>query len=310
MRLVAFSLILFLTCFYGFSQSQQASAVTGLDHKLKSGIFVKGLPTIGITLPNGTKTKELKDIKASHWDTNRFNPFKDEILTYPFKLTFDDSLYAAPVNKDMVITSRYGWRWGRAHQGIDIDLITGDEVVSMLPGIVRFVGYNSGHGKSIIVRHFNGLETTYAHLSKYAVKVNDTVQMGELLGKGGATGNARGSHLHLIVSYKGTPIHPEYLFNFTKNKGTIRAKEIWVTKTWTRPYFHSSRQRSKLELLKSKDEALASLTKEKEIYVVKKGDTLSRISRRNGVTIRTICVANNIKTTSVLRIGQKLVLDL
>ena len=209
----------------------------------------------------------------------------------------------------MVITSRFGWRNRRAHKGIDIDLITGDEVVSVLDGIVRFARYNSGHGKTIIVRHYNGLETVYAHLSSYKVKVNDTVRRGQILGKGGATGNARGSHLHLIVNYKGIAINPEYLFDFT-GTNKIRSHELWVTQRWTVPYYHSSRQKTKLELLKTKDEAIASLTKEKTIYIVKRGDTLSRISRRNNVSIRSICIANNIKSTSVLRVGQKLMLEM
>jgi len=255
-----------------------------------------------------TEANVFDDITATHWDNNVFNPYKDERIDYPFQVTFSDSVYSGPIIKDKVVTSRYGWRWRRAHKGIDIDLIKGDDVVSMLDGVVRFAKYNSGHGKLVIVRHYNGLETAYAHLSSIRVKANDTVFGGEILGKGGATGNARGSHLHLITSYKGIAINPEYLFGFDKTNN-IRSKEIWVTKKWTKPYLHSPRKTTKLELLLSKDEALASLEREKKIYVVKKGDTLSRISQRNNVSIRSICIANNIRSTSLLRIGQKLYID-
>lgn len=250
----------------------------------------------------------IDDITATHWDNEIFNPYKDERIEYPFQVTFYDSVYSGPIIKEKVVTSRYGWRWRRAHKGIDIDLIKGDDVVSMLDGVVRFAKYNSGHGKLVIVRHYNGLETAYAHLSSIRVKANDTVFGGEILGKGGATGNARGSHLHLITSYKGIAINPEYLFEFDETNN-IRSKEIWVTKKWTKPYLHSPRKTTKLELLLSKDEALASLEREKKIYVVKKGDTLSRISQRNNVSIRSICIANNIRSTSLLRIGQKLYID-
>ena len=247
------------------------------------------------------------DIKSDFWDTKVFNPYKDIEVTFPIRLDFADSSYASPMLGNKVVTSRYGWRKGKAHQGIDIDLVTGDSVFAMLDGIVRFVNYNSGHGKTVVVRHFNGLETVYAHLSKYAVKVNDTVRRGQLLGNGGTTGNARGSHLHLRVNYNGVAINPEYLFDFNDDN-TIRSNELWVTKHWTTPYFHSSKRQSELELLVTENQAVESLKKEKTIYIVKRGDTLSGISRKNNVSIKAICELNKIKTTSILKIGQKLIL--
>jgi murein DD-endopeptidase MepM/ murein hydrolase activator NlpD len=253
------------------------------------------------------KTKTT-DIKASHWETQVFNPYKDEIVKFPIQIIFHDSIFNSPILKDKVVTSRFGWRWRRAHKGIDIDLIKGDDVVSMLDGVVRFARYNPGHGNLVIVRHYNGLETAYAHLSSIVVKPNDTVMGGQIIGKGGATGNARGSHLHLITSFKGVAINPEYLFDFS-GSDSIRSNEIWVTRRWTTPYLHSSKRTTKLELLKSEEEALASLEREKKIYVVKKGDTLSRISQRNNVSIRSICLNNNIKSSSLLKIGQKLYID-
>lgn len=249
------------------------------------------------------------DIMLENWSTNVFNPYKDENIEYPFKITFEDSIYRNPVLIKTVVTSRYGWRWRRAHEGIDIDLITGDDVVSVLDGVVRMARWNGGHGRLVVVRHFNGLETAYAHLSKISVKPNDTVRAGQILGKGGATGNARGSHLHFITSYKGVAINPEYLLDFSEER-KIRAPEIWVTRKWTRPYLHSSKRMTKLELLTTKEEAAASLIKKTEVYVVKRGDTLSHIARRNGTSIRSICVANNIRSNSVLKVGQRLILEL
>jgi murein DD-endopeptidase MepM/ murein hydrolase activator NlpD len=247
-------------------------------------------------------------IKSSHWDNTEFNPYKGETIEFPLQIKFSDSVYNSPILKEKVITSRYGWRWRRAHEGIDIDLVKGDDVVSVLDGVVRFARYNSGHGNLVIVRHFNGLETAYAHLSSIAVKANDTVVGGQILGIGGATGNARGSHLHFITSYKGVAINPEYLFDFD-GTDNVRSNEIWVTKKWAKPYLHSSKQTTKMELLQTEDEAIASVEREKKIYVVKKGDTLSRISQRNRVSIRSICITNNIKSTSLLKIGQRLYID-
>ncbi|WP_347925945.1 M23 family metallopeptidase [Pontimicrobium sp. SW4] len=278
--------------------------------------FPNAKPIASITIDNDSlkssfieKSANTIDIKGEFWDTQKFNPFKDEVVKFPIQIKFEDSIYRSPILDSMVITSRFGWRNRRAHKGIDIDLITGDDVVSILDGVVRFTRYNSGHGKTVIVRHYNGLETVYAHLSSYAVKVNDSVKRGQILGKGGATGNARGSHLHLIVNYKGIAINPEYLFDF-KEANKIRSSEIWVTRRWATPYLHSSKRRTKLELLSTEDEAKASLVKEIKIYVVKRGDTLSHISRRNNVSIRSICIANNIKSTTLLKVGQKLKLEM
>ncbi|MDU8887076.1 M23 family metallopeptidase [Yeosuana sp. MJ-SS3] len=250
----------------------------------------------------------LVNIKAEYWDNTKYNPYQDVELIFPLRIRFDDSSYTSPIGIDKVVTSRFGWRRGRGHKGIDIDLVTGDSIYTMFDGIVRFARYNTGHGKTVVVRHYNGLETTYAHLSKYAVKENDTVKAGDFLGHGGATGNARGSHLHLVINYKGISINPEYLFDFDDDN-TIRAQELWVTKKWTRPAYHNSRRQSKIVPLLSEEEAIASLEKQREVYIVKPGDTLSRISLRNNVTIRSICTTNAIRKNSVLRVGQKLIIE-
>ncbi|WP_246277489.1 M23 family metallopeptidase [Winogradskyella ursingii] len=275
-------------------------------HTLHKNIMVK---EVEIPLVAKNKPIEITDIKSEYWDHTQFNPYRGSKVEFPIQLKFYDSLYSSPIPRKKVITSRYGWRKGKAHQGIDIDLVTGDSVVSMLDGIVRFARYSSGHGNTVIVRHYNSLETAYAHLSKYAVKENDTIKKGQLLGYGGATGNARGSHLHLVVSYKGEYIHPEYIFDFSENN-TIRGQNVWLTKKWTRANYHNSKQLSDLNLLQSEEDALASLADLQQIYIVKPGDTLSRISKRNRIPIEAICSANAIDRNATLKIGQQLVLEL
>lgn len=265
-----------------------------------------------IKLKNSINTANLNDsildIKREYWDNSIYNPFKNVKVDFPIEITFDDSTYTSPINFKKVVTSRYGWRRGRAHKGIDIDLVTGDSVVSIFDGIVRFANYNTGHGRTVIVRHFNGLETVYAHLSKYAVQVNDTVKKGQLLGKGGISGNARGSHLHLVVNYKGISINPEYLFDFGE-QNLVRSKNIWVTNNWVQPGLHNSKRQTKIAVLHTEEEAIASLENRKQIYIVKRGDTLSRISSRNNVSIAAICKSNYIKRTTPIKIGQKLILE-
>ena len=248
------------------------------------------------------------DIKAEYWDHTVYNPYRSVNLKFPLQLQFEDTSYYSPIGKRKVVTSRYGWRHGRPHKGIDIDLETGDSLFSMFDGIVRMSRFSKGHGKTVVVRHFNGLETVYAHLSAYGVKENDSVAKGQFLGKGGVSGNARGSHLHLVVNYKGVSINPEYLFEFNQHNN-IRGNELWVTREWTRPIAHNSKRQSKIKPLLTEEEALASLERQQSIYIVKSGDTLSRISRRNNVTIASLCKVNAIKRTSVIKVGQKLLIE-
>lgn len=251
---------------------------------------------------------ETMDITSEFWDTSKIKIDYGTEVSYPVHIQFKETNYVSPIPRNKVITSRYGWRKGRAHKGIDIDLITGDSLYAMFDGVVRFANYSSGHGRTVVVRHFNGLETVYAHLSRYGVKENDTVVAGSYLGKGGTSGNARGSHLHLEMNYKGIPVNPEYLLDFNENN-EIRAKDIWITKTWTRPELHSSKRQSKLEIFSTEEEAIASMNREPKVYIVKKGDTLSKISLRNNTSITAICKSNHMKRNSTLRIGQKLIIE-
>ncbi|TGV01539.1 M23 family metallopeptidase [Flavivirga rizhaonensis] len=265
-----------------------------------------------IKIDNFNNTSDLKNnllnITKEHWDTTTYNPYRNVKVNFPLEIKFSDSLYTPPINFKKVVTSRYGWRRGRAHRGIDIDLVTGDSVVSMFDGIVRLANYTRGHGRTVIVRHYNGLETVYAHLSKYAVKANDTIKHGQLLGYGGASGNARGSHLHLVINYKGISINPEYLFDFSE-QNMVHSKNIWVTKNWVQPGLHSSKRQTKLTVLHTKEEAIASLETRKKVYIVKRGDTLSGISSKNNVSIASICRSNYIRKTTPIKIGQKLILE-
>lgn len=182
------------------------------------------------------------------WDNRRFNPYNAEDVRFPIRLRFADSTFALPMTRKMVVTSRYGWRNGELHRGIDLDLVTGDEVFALLDGKVRYVKYHAGHGKTVVVRHANGLETVYAHLSKQLVRENDLVRKGEVIGKGGTTGNARGSHLHLEVRYQGRTLNPEYFFDFVKSD-QIRARTLWVTKAYANPRNYSSVRTSSLPIL-------------------------------------------------------------
>lgn len=245
---------------------------------------------------------------SEKWDTKRFNPYWKGALKFPFKLVFKDTNYSNPVSRKMVVTSRYGWRRGRPHQGIDIDLQVGDSVKSLLGGKVRFARYYSSYGNVIVVRHYNGLETVYAHLSKISVKENDIVQKGDVLGKGGVTGNARGSHLHLEVRYKGKSINPEYLFEFNDDT-KVRSETLFVTRKWASPRSHKSTRQSKIQLCTTLDKVDVIAELRKKTYIVQKGDTLHRIANEHGLAVSEICKANSISYNAVLKIGQEIIIN-
>ena len=243
------------------------------------------------------------DFCTDRWETDKVNPYRDVTLPSPFKIEFDQTSFTHPLDREVVVTSRFGRRRRGLHRGFDLDLITGDSVRAMMPGKVRFVGYSRGHGKTVIVRHANEIETLYAHLSGYNVKVNDIINEGEVIAFGGNTGRSTGSHLHLEVRYKGVCIHPEYVFNFD-GSNTIRGKELWVTNMWKSPRVHSAYRQSKLVSLHTKEQAIAAQNAEPKYHRVRKGDTLSHIAQKYHVGLKKICSLNSISTTSILRIGQ------
>lgn len=302
--------ILIATLFYSIhihSQKLDNENITKETTTTKTSLSIVTLALEALKNGHVANDTLKKDWIADNWNTKVFNPYKKLEKKYPLHIQFNDSTYASPIPRKKVVTSRYGWRNRRAHNGIDIDLVTGDRVMSMFDGVVRYVNRHSGHGKTVVVRHFNGLETVYAHLSKQFVKVNDTIRKGQIIGAGGTTGNARGSHLHLEVLFLGIPIHPEYLFDFSNETNIVRAKDIWVTEKWTTAYRHNSKRKSKIDVCTTKEEAIQSKKQEKKIYTVRRGDTLSKISNKYRVSIAAICKANSIRRTSTLRIGQKLI---
>ena len=165
---------------------------------------------------NWTTTKPLESDSASaisDWDNAQV--FSYENITYsdlPLKIEiplvkneekFQITWYGN-------LNFKYGLRWGRMHRGLDLFLRTGDSVVSAFNGVVRYAKFNSsGFGNCVVVRHLNGLETVYGHLSKISVSENQYVQAGELVGLGGTTGRSNGPHLHFETRYKDFSIDPE-----------------------------------------------------------------------------------------------------
>ena len=182
------------------------------------------------------------------------------------------------------ITSNFGQRRWLWHYGIDIKLAKGDTVRSAFDGIVRVIQYDRrGYGNVVVVRHPNGLETVYGHLSKKLVMPNQKVRAGDALGLGGNTGHSTGPHLHLELRYFGEPFDPNWIIDFENHR--LKGDTLVLTR--------------------DNFEYLVELRKAKWL-VVRTGDTLGHIARRTGTTITKLCALNHITRRTLLRVGRKL----
>lgn len=184
----------------------------------------------------------------------------------------------------MKINSSYGPRWGRMHYGTDLDLNTGDPIYAGFDGIVRVRSYDRyGYGNFLVVRHKNGLETLYGHMSKLIAQVGDEVKAGDIIGKGGSTGRSTGPHLHYELRYRGLAFDPELVYDFPNGK--IKFQDYQIT-----PGTFN-------QVVQARTAAY---------HRVKRGDTLGGIARRYGVSVSTLTRLNRISTRTILRIGQNL----
>lgn len=204
---------------------------------------------------------------------------------------------------DGPVTSRYGPRGGRYHQGIDLDLETGDTVVSAWAGKVRYAKFNDGgFGNLVIVRHNNGLETFYAHLDKIMVYPNQVVDAGEVLGLGGNTGHSRGSHLHFEVRFYDAAMNPEQVIDFEHKK--CKDENLLVHRGLFQP---GAKPIDMYGNVSSSTASSASPTAStKKFYKVRSGDTLGAIASRNRTTVSKICQLNGIRPTTILQVGRSL----
>lgn len=222
------------------------------------------------------------------WNNDYVN-YSDALL--PDSYDIDLTGFAMPTTNRQV-TSNFGPRWGRAHNGIDVKVYVGDTIRSAFSGMVRVVDYAaSGYGKYIVIRHDNGLETVYGHLSKHLVKPNQMVEAGEVIGLGGNTGRSTGSHLHFETRLLGKAINPALLFDFPNQDVTA---DVY---TFRKGYKGNARNAV------AKSDANDGSGKSK-YHKVHRGDTLSSIAKKYGLTVSQLCSRNGLKKTAKLQIGQ------
>ncbi len=235
------------------------------------------------------------------WDSRTIDPYNIDPLD--FNEAIDIKLYdpavnrywSAPLNEGK-LTSNFGYRWGRWHTGSDLDLETGDPIYSAFDGVVRVVGWNGdGYGRYVLVRHYNGLETLYGHMSKQTVEQGQLVKAGDQLGLGGNTGRSYGSHLHFETRYEGNPFSPLTIFSFPAN--TLNSDHFLLTSSvWD--YLRGGRS--------SESGGSRVRIKRTAIHRVRSGETLSSIASRYGLSVSSLSRKNGISARSRVRPGQRL----
>lgn len=189
------------------------------------------------------------------------------------------SFYNSPCKG--IVTSNFGWRDGRMHKGIDIDLKRGDPVTAAFDGKVRIARRQGGFGNVVILVHPNGLETVYAHLHKLKVKSGDVVLSGQTIGLGGNTGHSRGNHLHFEMRYKGHPINPGAVLSFTEHKVFYSTITLKVRKT-----------------------GLCAFPSNSSIHEVARGDSWHLIANKYGLSTKELMALNGIGKRYYLKVGQ------
>lgn len=227
------------------------------------------------------------------WDNTKAHPYASELIPDSFRIDLRGFVMPTTSTK---VTSRYGYRpsFRRMHKGLDIKVYTGDTIVSAFDGKVRVVRYDAGgYGYYVVVRHKNGLETIYGHLSKQLVVADQEVKAGEPIGLGGNTGRSFGSHLHFETRLLGAAINPELLFDFPAQD--VTANSFTFRKADYLPAVSSSSANNGRRMASSSKKGGS------RYYKVRKGDTLSSISKKLGISINSLCSSNNLKRNSTIR---------
>ena len=248
------------------------------------------------------------------WEDSQINLYGNVQLPSEYKI--DLRGFCMPTT-NRIVTSNYGYRarFRRQHKGIDINANHGDTIRAAFDGKVRVVDNQpSGYGKVVVIRHPNGLETVYGHLSKHLTKKDNTVKAGDPIGLAGNTGFSYGTHLHFETRLLGEYIDPAKLFDFAhqdvtgdfyvfrgRGRGTLLGKHDGSNNQQNEEVRYTSSESAAAKALAQRDAQQATRT---HIHKVRKGETLSSIARKHGVSLDKLRRMNGLKKSSKIRPGQ------
>lgn len=231
------------------------------------------------------------ELYGSVWDNRWVDPYqKSTDIAFPDSFAIDCASFTFPLDSMTRVTSKYGPRRRRMHKGIDLKVQIGDTIRAAFDGKVRIRNFERrGYGNYLVVRHPNGLETVYGHLSKFLVDVNQIVRAGDPIALGGNTGRSTGSHLHFETRFLGQAINPSDIIDF---ENLVPHQDTYV--------FHNMKIRGR------NSNIYTSSNNQMAYHRVRSGDTLGKIARMYGTTVNELCRLNGLKSTSTLRIGQSI----
>ena len=276
-----------------------------VDHRMKS------LDTLAVS---HYKMLEDRENPSADLYQDFSNKYAHRATTLPEHFRIDLRHFCMPT-PSRVVTSNFGYRasFGRQHKGMDIKVYIGDTIRAAFSGKVRIVRYEGGgYGKYIVIRHNNGLETIYGHLSKQLVEENEEVKAGDVIGLGGNTGRSTCSHLHFETRLCGVALNPALLFDF-RNQDVTGDYYDFNRDSYERESADANAARGKIGNGGYTKEEVnggevgrynASAGGEKLYHKVKYGETLNSIAEKRGVSVDQICRLNGYKKDKKLTPGQ------
>ena len=224
------------------------------------------------------------------WTNDWVDPFRGKKIDMPDSCRIDCSTFVLPLDTMTYVTSKYGPRRRRMHKGIDLKVQKGDTIRAAFSGKIRIRNYERrGYGYYLVIRHPNGLETVYGHLSKFLVERDEIVKAGQPIGLGGNTGRSTGSHLHFETRFLGQAINPAEIIDF---ENSAPHQDVFVFRN--------------VKINGRKSNIYTSSNNQMVYHRVKSGDTLGKIARMYGTSVSELCRLNGLKSTSTLRIGQSI----
>ncbi len=253
--------------------------------------------------------KQLEDLEApaseiygeSSWGSY-VNPFAGMSVNIPDRQDIDLQEFVMPIATHQV-TSSYGYRhsFGRMHYGTDLKLSTGDTVRSAFSGKVRVKSYEGGgYGNYVVIRHPNGLETVYGHMSRAIVREGTIVRAGDPIGLGGSTGRSTGPHLHFEARFMGIPIDPSDLFDF---QAGVPRYDIFA---FVKGAYRTPRSHAVASAVAKPKKSGESNEEQFKTHRIKRGESVAAIARQYGVSVANLCRTNGIKKSAKLSAGRTL----